>query len=479
MNKVAIYVRVSTKGQAEEGYSIDEQIALLTSYCSIHKWTVFDTYIDAGYSGATVERPELSRLSKDAQKQKFNTMIVYDLKRLGRSQRNNIAFIEDILEKNDIGFISLTENFDTSTPLGKAMVGILSAFGQLDRDTIRERMMMGKIGRAKSGKPMMTSTIAFGYTYDKITSSLIVNQAEAIIVKTIFSEYLSGRSLTKLRDYLNENNLLRNGKHWYYQGISRILRNPVYAGMIRFRGEVYQGNHEAIIDVEMFEATQKELEKRQLAAYEFNKNTRPFRAKYMLSGIIKCGYCGSPMEITLGTKRKDGSRNMRYQCVNRFPRATKGITVYNNGQKCNSGFYEKSDIEIYVLGQIRLLQLNKVKLDKMFERQEIINVEEIENQIGSLNNKMRRLNDLYLNDMISLDELKTQTYTFLKQKELLENELDNNPAIQQEENRKRFKKLLGTKDITQLSYEEQSFAVKNLIDKVFVKPGIIDTNWKI
>ena len=115
----------------------------------------------------------------------------------------------------------------------------------------------------------------------------------------------------------------------------------------------------------------------------------------------------------------------------------------------------------------------------MFETPEIINVEEIENQINSLNNKMKRLNDLYLNDMISLDELKTQTYTFLKQKDLLEKELNNNPAIHQEENRKQFQKLLGTKDITQLSYEEQSFAIKNLIDKVFVKPGIIDINWRI
>lgn len=92
MNKVAIYVRVSTKGQAEEGYSIDEQIALLTSYCSIHKWQVYDTYIDAGISGATIDRPELSRLSKDAKRKKFNTMIVYDLKRLGRSQSMYLKF---------------------------------------------------------------------------------------------------------------------------------------------------------------------------------------------------------------------------------------------------------------------------------------------------------------------------------------------------------------------------------------------------
>lgn len=479
MNKVAIYVRVSTKGQAEEGYSIDEQIALLTSYCSIHKWKIYDTYIDAGVSGATIERPELSRLSRDAKKKKFNTMIVYDLKRLGRSQRNNIAFIEDVLEKNGIGFISLTENFDTSSPLGKAMVGILSAFGQLDRDTIRERMMMGKIGRAKSGKPMMTSTIAFGYTYDKNNSTLNVNQAEAVVVRTIFNLYLTGKSLTKLRDYLNENGILRNGKLWNYQGVSRILRNPVYKGMIRFRGEVYQGKHEPIINAELFDRTQKELKKRQIEEYKRNNNRRPFRAKYMLSGIIRCGVCGSPMELTLGTKRNDGTRNMRYQCINRFPRQTKGITVYNNAQKCDTGFYEKSDIEIHVLSQVRLLQLNKAKLESMFERTDVINVEDIQNQIEALNNKMRRLNDLYLNDMIDLDDLRSQTQNFLKQKELLENELENNPALNQEQDKEQFKELLGTKDITQLDYDKQKLIIKNLIDKVFVKPGNIDIKWRI
>ncbi|HEM2987983.1 TPA: recombinase family protein [Streptococcus suis] len=479
MNKVAIYVRVSTKGQAEEGYSIDEQIAMLTSYCSIHKWTVYETYVDAGFSGATIDRPALSKLSRDAQKKRFNTVLVYDLKRLGRSQRNNIAFIEDILEKNDIGFISLTENFDTSTPLGKAMVGILSAFGQLDRDTIRERMMMGKIGRAKSGKPMMTSTIAFGYTYDRLTSTLNINQAEAIVVKTIFKEYLGGRSLTKLRDHLNENNILRNGKLWNYQGISRILRNPVYMGMIRFKGEVYQGNHEPIIDAETFETTQVELKKRQIETYQFNKNSRPFRAKYMLSGMIRCGYCGAPLEIILGTKRKDGSRYRRYQCVNRFPRTTKGITVYNDGKKCNSKYYEKEDIEVFVLGQVRLLQLNQAKLDKMFETINEIDVEGIEKQIDQLNNKLKRLNDLYLNDMIYLDELKRQSYALLTQKELLEKELENNPDIQKKIDKENFQRLLDTKDVTTLDYDSQKHILNRLINKVFVKDGHVKIEWKI
>ena len=92
---------------------------------------------------------------------------------------------------------------------------------------------------------------------------------------------------------------------------------------------------------------------------------------------------------------------------------------------------------------------------------------------------MRRLNDLYLNDMIDLDDLRSQTQNFLKQKELLENELENNPALNQEQDKEQFKELLGTKDITQLDYDKQKLIIKNLIDKVFVKPGNIEIKWRI
>ncbi|MCC9751554.1 recombinase family protein, partial [Streptococcus agalactiae] len=102
-------------------------------------------------------------------------------------------------------------------------------------------------------------------------------------------------------------------------------------------------------------------------ALEFSNNPRPFRSKYMLSGIAKCGYCGTPLQIILGSKRKDGTRNMRYQCINRFPRNTKGVTIYNDGKKCESGFYEKADIEEFVINEIRSLQINYNKLDAMFD----------------------------------------------------------------------------------------------------------------
>lgn len=340
-------------------------------------------------------------------------------------------------------------------------------------------MLLGKIGRAKTGKSMMFSKVSFGYTYDKLKDELVVNQAESIIVRKIFDAYLGGLSLNKLRDYLNNNGIYRGDKPWNYQGLRRILSNPVYIGMIRYREEIYPGNHKAIIDIDDYNKTQEEIKKRQIKALEFSNNPRPFRSKYMLSGIAKCGYCGTPLQIILGSKRKDGTRNMRYQCINRFPRNTKGVTIYNDGKKCESGFYEKADIEEFVINEIRSLQINYNKLDAMFDRHPTVNSDDIKKQIITLDNKLKRLNDLYINNMIELDDLKKQTQSLRKQKTILEDELLNNPAITQEKNKKHFKEMLATKDITKLDYETQKNIVNNLINKVFVKSGYIKIEWKI
>ena len=147
-NKVAIYVRVSTTNQAEEGYSIDEQIDKLEAYCKIKDWTVYKVYTDGGFSGSNTDRPALEKLIKDANKKKIDTVLVYKLDRLSRSQKDTLFLIEDIFIKNGIEFLSLQENFDTSTPFGKAMIGLLSVFAQLEREQIKERMQLGKLGRA-------------------------------------------------------------------------------------------------------------------------------------------------------------------------------------------------------------------------------------------------------------------------------------------------------------------------------------------
>ena len=140
MNKVesdkevcaALYVRVSTEAQAEEGYSIEAQKERLEAFCVARGIKNYEFYIDGAYSGSNIERPELYRLIEDVKSGKITHVIVYKLDRLSRSQRDTLYLIEDVFNPNSVDFISMEENFDTSSPIGRAMLGILSAFAQLE-----------------------------------------------------------------------------------------------------------------------------------------------------------------------------------------------------------------------------------------------------------------------------------------------------------------------------------------------------------
>lgn len=150
LKSVAIYVRVSTQEQANEGYSIDSQIDRLNSYCKARDWAVHKIYKDAGFSGANIERPALNELMRDIKDKRVNLVLVFKLDRLSRSQKDTLYLIEDVFLKNDVDFVSISENFDTSTAFGRAMIGILSVFAQLEREQIRERTSIGRKERAKS-----------------------------------------------------------------------------------------------------------------------------------------------------------------------------------------------------------------------------------------------------------------------------------------------------------------------------------------
>ncbi|HEK9991829.1 TPA: recombinase family protein [Streptococcus equi subsp. zooepidemicus] len=477
-NKVAIYVRVSTTNQAEEGYSIEEQKDKLSSYCNIKDWSIYNIYTDGGFSGSNTARPALENLIKDAKKKKFDTVLVYKLDRLSRSQKDTLYLIEEVFIKNGIEFLSLQENFDTSTPFGKAMIGLLAVFAQLEREQIKERMQLGKLGRAKSGKPMMWSKPAYGYIYHKESGELIVNELEAIVVREIFKSYLEGMSITKLRDKVNEK--YPKTPAWHYRIIRGILANPVYCGYNQYKGQVFPGNHEPIISEEIYNKTQEELKIRQRTAAE-KFNPRPFQAKYMLSGIAQCGYCHAPLTIIMGMIRKDGTRFIRYECKQRYPRKTKGVTVYNNNEKCHSGAYEKSNIEEYVLKEISKLQNDKDYLDEIFSdsNTETIDRESYQKQIEELSKKLSKLNDLYIDDRITLEDLKKKSYEFTSMRTLLETELENDPALKKQKRKDDMRKILSAEDIFLMDYEGQKIMVRGLINKVQVTANDVFIKWKI
>lgn len=478
MNKVALYVRVSTTAQLEEGYSIEEQKAKLESYCDIKDWHIYKVYTDGGFSGSTTERPALEQLIKDAQSKLFDTVLVYKLDRLSRSQKDTLYLIEDIFLKNNIEFVSLLENFDTSTPFGRAVTGLLSVFAQLEREQIKERMQLGKLGRAKSGKSMMWAKTSYGYNYDKETGSMTVNEYEALAVKEIFTSYLAGMSITKLRDKINEE--YPKQPAWSYRTIRGILANPVYCGLNQYKGQTFQGTHKPIISLDDFEQAQIELAKRQQIAKELS-NPRPFQAKYMLSGLAQCGYCHAPLKVILGAVRKDGTRFKRYECYQRHPRTTKGVTVYNDNKKCESGYYDMELLEHYVLTRIAQLQNDPDKIQELFsdDTSPAVDKQAIQKQIDSLTLKLSKLNDLYLDDRITLDELRAKSSDFIKQRAVLEEEIKKAVTDKQAGQREKIEKLLDASSVLDMSYDNQKVIVRELIDKVQVTSDKIVIRWKI
>ena len=478
INKVALYVRVSTTSQLEEGYSIEEQKAKLESYCDIKDWHIYKVYTDGGFSGSTTERPALEQLIKDAQSKLFDTVLVYKLDRLSRSQKDTLYLIEDIFLKNNIEFVSLLENFDTSTPFGRAVIGLLSVFAQLEREQIKERMQLGKLGRAKAGKSMMWAKTSYGYNYDKETGSMTINEYESLAIKEIYSSYLAGMSITKLRDKINEE--YPKQPAWSYRTIRGILANPVYCGLNQYKGQTFQGTHKPIISLVDFEQTQKELAKRQQTAKELS-NPRPFQAKYMLSGLAQCGYCHAPLKVILGAVRKDGTRFKRYECYQRHPRKTRGVTVYNDNKKCDSGYYEMEPLENFVLEQVAKLQNDPDKIQELFSDSTIpaVDKQAIQKQIDSLTLKLSKLNDLYLDDRITLDELRTKSADFIKQRTALEEEIKKASNDKQAGQRQKIEKLLDASSVLDMSYDNQKVIVRELIDKVQVTSDKIVIRWKI
>ena len=201
MIKGACYVRVSTDNQLEN-YSIEEQTDRLKAYCKAKDIQIVKIYTDGGYSGGNVNRPALQQMLQDIDKGLIDSVIVYKLDRLSRSQKDTLMLIEDCFLAKNVDFVSVNENFDTSTPFGRAMIGILSVFAQLEKDQITERFTMGRIGRAKNGYFHGGGNAPTGYDY--IDGELIINDYEAIQVKDLYNRFLKGYSIHNCWQYMQQ-----------------------------------------------------------------------------------------------------------------------------------------------------------------------------------------------------------------------------------------------------------------------------------
>ena len=290
--KVALYARVSTEQQVEN-YSIPLQKERIKAFCVSKGWTEITEYIDGGYSGSNLNRPALQQLQKDIENKKINAVIVYRLDRLSRSQRDTLYLIEEMFLPNNVEFISISETIDTSTPFGRAMIGVMSVFAQLERETITERLRSGRLKMVKDEGLWAGGSdfIPYGYTRHP-RGKLVLNEREGEHIKRIFEEYVILKSYIKVQQKLEKEGFEPLPKH----RIIKLLKNRLYVGEVSFAGEWFKGSHEPIISVDLFNAAQKVNE------HFKGQNVGKIKNNVFRQKVI-CGCCGETY-LSYGKQQK-------------------------------------------------------------------------------------------------------------------------------------------------------------------------------
>lgn len=454
---VACYCRVSTENQIEN-YSIDEQRERLEAFCKAKGWSKPEMFIDPGFSGGSLERPALRSLLEDVKRGKFGTVVVYKLDRLSRSQKDTLYLIEDVFNKYGVSFVSVCENFDTGTPFGKAMIGILSVFAQLEKDQITERFTMGRIGRAKSGLFHGGGNAPTGYDY--VDGHLIVNEFQAIQVREVFERFGNGESVHSIQ----------RAMHGKYNGWSNhtlvynVLKNSIYIGKVKFNGVEYDGEHAPIIDRELFYRTQELMNSRNIP----DKQKTPFRAGFLLSGLIICGNCGA---------RYHGNHGC-YKCYSR----AKSDKKYIIDPDCKNPNLKIKELDEFVIKEISKAAVDPSPiLDSVPEAPIDDRRAVIKEKLADIDELSNRLIDLYQAAEIPLESVTTRLRDLEDNRSVLEKQLAGLPQITIDkraewlENIVRYKEFLENTDIT-----SGRMYIASVIRKIIIRTsGEVKIEWRI
>lgn len=454
IKKAAIYIRVSTDAQAEEGYSIEAQKEQLAAYCVSKGIKNYEFYIDGGWSGSNIDRPEIQKLIKDSKEGKISHCIVYKLDRLSRSQKDTLYLIEDVFTPNNVNFISLNETLETSTPMGKLMIGVLSAFAQLERENIRLRTRMGMKERVKDGYWMGGGRIPFGYDYDKNKGILVPNK-DAEKVKKIYSLYIEGKSPQVIADILDLK---------YDRLVIQILTRKSNYGIIEYNGEEYQGRHKPIISKEIFDKAMECMNERSIR--------RVPTSKHLLTGLVICGHCGAKMRY-----QKWGKSGHKLVCYSQ--QTSKKYLIKD--EKCPQQKVWADEIEETVLNY--LFSLKEDKNGSYINEKVLISetniLQELEKNKELIQKKIKRLYNLYAE---SEDNILLETIN--EQKDKL-HQIDEKIKVEQSKKNDSSKKLETAKLVTNLAdtwqymdIEEQQKTLRLIINNITIKDDNINIDFK-
>lgn len=375
------YLRVSTEAQTEK-YGLDVQKQKILDYCEKNGAIIDKWYVDGGYSGSRLDRPEIQKLLDDAENGLIETVYIYKLDRLSRNTADTLELMYRILPKFGVKVVSMTEEIRTENPMDKVMLTMNAAMNQYEREIIRMRMSAGMVERVKKGYWMGGGRVPWGYYYDRNDGILHINEEQAEMVRDAYKLYLEGYSCDKISRILG------------FKGeriVIQILKRKSNIGFIEYKGETYKGLHEPIIDEDTFYQVQQMIAKRSTNSHIAND--------HLLTGLCWCGVCGARMRY----HKWDG--NHRLICYSKM----KGKEYMRKADKCSNSVLVAKNVESEVEDYFKLFAINLEESGK----NTIDKVTSIEKAIKSANAKIKKMYEMYFDrqsdnllEMISEEENK-------------------------------------------------------------------------
>jgi len=356
--RCAIYTRKSTEeGLDQEFNSLDAQRESGEAYIKsqAHEgWVgVPDQYDDGGFTGGNMERPALKRLLADIETGKVDCVLVYKVDRLSRSLLD-FARMMETFDKQHVSFVSVTQQFNTASSMGRLVLNVLLSFAQFEREIISERTR-DKIAAARRKGKWSGGMPLFGYDVDPRGSKLLVNEEEAARLRTIFELYLEHQSMVTVimeldrRGWVNKRWTTRKGHErgglkFTKTSLHKLLTNVTYIGKLKYKDEVHAGEHAAIVTDDIWQRTQVLLQRNGRTGGAAVRNK--FGA--LLKGLLRCVPCGCAMTPTHATKNKT-KRYRYYVCCSAQKRGW---------HTCPSKSIPATEIEDFVINQIRTIGQN-------------------------------------------------------------------------------------------------------------------------
>lgn len=441
---IAIYCRVSTEEQSENGYSIDEQERLLEEWCKKMGYVIYKCYSDRGISGKNIkDRPALKELLSDAKAGKFDMVISWKINRVSR-KLEDVLKIVNLLEKNNITFKSYSEPFETDTPAGRMQFQMMALIGEFERGTIAQNVKMGMIAKAKSGNWCGGRVLGYDLVPNnspeeekKGKNKLEINEKEAEIVRFIFNEYSKGKGYKAITNKMNKLGYkTKKGNNFSVGSIRDILTNPVYIGEIRYnvrqnwsekrRRNInpnpirVKGKHEAIIDRELWDKVQLILESKK------GKPSRIYDGEYPLTGILRCPKCGAGMVISRTTNTlADGTKKrIAYYCCGNWK--NKGTSVCNSNtirvDKANEYVFKKIEELVSNEAVIKAVvkNINKERKDKVKPAKRLLG--DIDKELEKLDKRKRKIFEAYEDDILTKAEFQIRKDELNEKIRILEEE---------------------------------------------------------